>query len=65
MAWMLLWPVPWNSIRSSISRLRFTFRSCIFFLQKNSQRSKFCTLWMDLIGSFMVRSYSLATSLNS
>lgn len=30
---MLLCPVPWNSIRSSISSVRLTFRNCVFFLR--------------------------------
>lgn len=35
------------------------------YLQKNSHKSKFWILWIDLIGWSIVLSYSLATSLNS
>lgn len=31
-AWMLLYPVPWNSIRSSMSNVRLTFCNWVFFL---------------------------------
>lgn len=37
----------------------------VVYLQKNSHKSKFWILWMDLIGWSIVLSYSLATSLNS
>ena len=39
--------------------------TAIVYLQKNSHKSKFWILWMDLIGWSIVLSYSLATSLNS
>lgn len=41
---MLLCPVPWNNIRSSMSSVRFTFRSWVFFLTRQKADNFITTL---------------------
>lgn len=38
-AWMLLYPVPWNNIRSSMSKERLSFCNWVFFLRRGGGNS--------------------------